>query len=87
MIIITFVVMDVAMAFLKEKFHRLDKIMDGTPIILINDGHLVHKMMNLTKVDNADILEAARKAHGIASFDKIKYAVLEKGGEITIIPR
>jgi len=85
-IIVTFVVIDLALAYIKNKFRIVDRILDGTPIILINEGKLIKKMMQYAKVDVWDILQAARKSQGLESLDQIKYAVLEKDGEITIIP-
>ena len=34
-----------------------------------------------------ELLAAARKAHGLARMDQIHYAILEKSGGITIVPR
>ena len=35
----------------------------------------------------SDVLAAARKLHGLERMEQIKYAVLERDGEISIIPR
>jgi uncharacterized membrane protein YcaP (DUF421 family) len=43
--------------------------------------------MKESRVDEGDILEAARKVQGIERLDQIKYAVLERSGGISIIPR
>jgi uncharacterized membrane protein YcaP (DUF421 family) len=43
--------------------------------------------MKESRVDEGDILEAARKLQGIERLDQIKYAVLERSGGISIIPR
>lgn len=40
----------------------------------------------LARVDESDILEAARRLRGLENMSQIKYAVLEKSGGITIIP-
>lgn len=85
-IIITFILMDMILAFIKSKFKKIDLFLDGTPIILINNGRIITKMLKYAKVDLTDILEAARKLHGLESLEQIKYAVLEKDGAITIIP-
>ena len=42
--------------------------------------------MEKTKVDEEDILEAARILHGLEKMEQVKYAVLEKDGSISIIP-
>ncbi len=43
--------------------------------------------MKKVRVDEEDILEAARSLHGLERMDQIKYAVVERNGEISIIPK
>ena len=43
--------------------------------------------MQKARVDEADILSKARELQGIERLDQIKYAVLERSGGITIIPK
>jgi uncharacterized membrane protein YcaP (DUF421 family) len=38
-------------------------------------------------VSEADILERARQSQGLESLDQVKYAVLERDGSISIVPR
>ena len=38
-------------------------------------------------INEEEILTFARQAHGLESMDQVKYAVLEKDGGITIVPR
>ena len=42
--------------------------------------------MRRARVDEADVMEAARRLHGIERWDQIKYAVLEVSGGINVIP-
>jgi uncharacterized membrane protein YcaP (DUF421 family) len=35
----------------------------------------------------ADVLEAARELQGVSTFEQIDYAVLEKNGHVTVIPK
>lgn len=86
-VIVTFVLMDLAMAYIKNRSEKVEKLMDGSPIILINNGKLMKKMMSYAEIELEDILEAGRRAHGLASLEQIQYAVLEKDGDITIIPK
>jgi uncharacterized membrane protein YcaP (DUF421 family) len=43
--------------------------------------------MDKERVDEEDILTAAREIHGLERLDQIKFAVLERSGGISIIPR
>jgi uncharacterized membrane protein YcaP (DUF421 family) len=85
-VITTFIVLDLIFTFIKSKYKKVERILDGSPIILINQGKVVKKMLKLTKIDECDILEAARKNQGLETLEQIKYAILEKGGDITVIP-
>ena len=42
--------------------------------------------MQRERVDEADILHAARLQRGLERMEQVKYAVLERNGGITIIP-
>jgi uncharacterized membrane protein YcaP (DUF421 family) len=43
--------------------------------------------LSRAEVDEEDILAAARESQGIERMDQIKYAVLERNGGISIIPK
>lgn len=85
-IIISLVALDMLMSFIKQKFSFFEKIIDGSPLILINHGKMLKKNMQKAQIDEFDILEAGRKLQGLEYINQIKYAILEKGGDITIIP-
>lgn len=84
-IITTFIVLDMIMAFLKNKFSMFDRFVDGTPLVIVVNGKLQKKLMQQTEISEEDILEAARKAHGLERMEQIKFAVLEKDGGISIV--
>jgi uncharacterized membrane protein YcaP (DUF421 family) len=86
LIIITLVLMDMMISYLKQKFLKVEEIIDGAPLILINNGKMQKKLMERVKVSVADILESGRKLQGLEAIDQIKYAILEKNGEITVVP-
>jgi uncharacterized membrane protein YcaP (DUF421 family) len=86
-LIITLMGADIIISFIKSKFKRVDKFIDGLPTILINKGKIVKEALDNTRVDEEDILESARKIHGLQRMDQISYAILEKDGNISIIPK
>ncbi len=85
-LILTLIGADVVFSFLKNKFRFFDKITEGSPVIIVEKGKPLEKRMKLSRVDEEDVLEAARNLHGLERMDQIKYAVLEKDGSISIIP-
>jgi uncharacterized membrane protein YcaP (DUF421 family) len=82
----TLVAADILMSFLKSKFKWFEKATDGVPLVIVDKGTPLKKRMEKTKVDEEDVLEAARLTHGLERMEQIKYAVLEKDGSISIIP-
>jgi uncharacterized membrane protein YcaP (DUF421 family) len=86
-LVLTLVGLDLALSFAKERSATLEKWIDGVPVILVDEGHLHHDRMRKERVDEADILTAARERHGLERMDQIKYAVLERSGGISIVPK
>lgn len=86
-LIATLVGCDLVLSVLKYRFPRLDRIMEGAPIVLVESGKPLPERMKAVRVDVDDILEAARASRGLERLDQIKFAVMERTGEITIIPR
>ena len=84
--IITLVVIYMLFGVAKKYISGAESMLDGSPVILVVHGELQNE--NLKKVDVScdDILVSARQNHGIYQLEKIKYAILERNGHISIIP-
>lgn len=87
LLIMTLIMLDVIMSLLKQKFSIFEKVVDGGPLILLDNGRLLYDRMKKERIDEADILESAREMQGLQRLDQIRYAILEKDGKITIIPK
>ncbi len=87
LIVLTLVGIDVFLSELKQWSPATEKIIDGLPLILLVDGKPLTNRMKRVRVDEEDILDEARKRRGLTHIEQIKYAVLERGGGISIIPR
>ncbi|KMV36320.1 DUF421 domain-containing protein [Franconibacter sp. IITDAS19] len=84
--IITLIVLDILFSYLKNTIPRLDLIIDGSPLILVENGKLLEKRMRRSGISEEDILSSARTSQGIERLDQIKFAILEKNGKIAVIP-
>jgi uncharacterized membrane protein YcaP (DUF421 family) len=62
-------------------------VLDGVPLVIVEDGRPLHDRMQREGVDESDVLAAARQHLGLARMDQIKYAVLERSGGISVVPR
>lgn len=85
-LITTLIVVDLLFSMIKERFHLMARITEGMPLIIVEYGKPLVKRMNKCKIDEQDVMEAARINLGLERMDQIKYAILEKSGSISIIP-
>lgn len=85
--ILLIVTAEIALSILKHKVPVLQKWLDGTPIIIVQNGKMLMDRTDKSRIDEEDILAAARETHGLERLDQIKYAVLETSGAISIIPK
>ena len=83
----TLVALDIGFSLLKQRFEKLEKVMDGLPLVLVENGQPIRERLDKERVDEEDILEAARMLRGLERMSDISYAVLERNGEISIVPR
>ena len=87
LLVVTLVGLNVLMAWVKQQSPRAEHIIEGAPVVVIENGQLHQDRMDEERVDEADILEEARELQGIARMDQIEYAVVEKNGQIRIVPK
>ena len=85
--IVTLIVLDILFGALKGWFPRIDRLVDGVSLILVEDGKLLKGRAKKAGIDEEDIMVSARGTQGLERMDQIKFAILEKNGKISIIPR
>jgi len=87
LLVITLIGTTILLSVLKEKFPKLDLLLEGAPLILVDQGKMMKDRMERCRVDESEILTAARQTQGLAAMDQVQYAILERNGEISIIPK
>lgn len=63
---------------------RLREVVEGVPLVLIEDGRPVETTLRLERIPWDEVLEAARQ-QGIDDVAKVRLAVLEVSGRISFI--
>jgi uncharacterized membrane protein YcaP (DUF421 family) len=63
---------------------RVRKMVDGVPIVLVQDGEPVDAALRLEQMPLDEVLEAARQ-QGIDDLDRVRIAVLEPSGRISFV--
>jgi uncharacterized membrane protein YcaP (DUF421 family) len=83
----TFLFVDVLLSLAKRRWPRLERFIEDEPALLLRDGVKQTERLAKERVDEEDILEAARRSHGLEKLEKVRAAILERHGDISIIPR
>ena len=76
----------VGTSLLVFKSKRLSKIIEGDPLIIVQDGKPIENNMKSERVKLDDVMEEAREQQ-IENLDEVKWAVLEPTGKITFIKK
>lgn len=76
---------DVVLAVCSQKSNSARKLIDGTPIILINKGKISKSGLKKAKIEINDLLTAARVA-GYFNIADVDYAIMEITGKISFLP-
>jgi uncharacterized membrane protein YcaP (DUF421 family) len=86
LLVITLVGMSLVLSILKDRSKTLERWLEDVPTIVVENGRWLKDKMRQVRVDEDDILSVARGAKGITHAGDIKYAIVEKDGNITVIP-
>lgn len=74
------------LSFLSTKSMRVRKILEGRPIIILNNGELFQKNLKKAKIDVNEFLMQCR-VNGYFDLSKIQTVILEGNGKLSILPR
>ncbi|HYC99595.1 MAG TPA: YetF domain-containing protein [Phycisphaerales bacterium] len=86
-LVLTLVLLNVLSSFLKFYSRWFDRLVDGSPVVLVRNGRMRHRALRRTRVDEEDIMESARLEQGVSHLSDIRLAVLERSGHISIVKR
>jgi len=87
LLILTFAMINVGLSILKQRSRRAERTLEGVPLIIVDNGRPLKDRMNKERVDEDDVMEAARQSHGLERMDQVKFAVLERDGKISVVPQ
>lgn len=82
----TIALLQVLVSWISWRFPRTRGVIEGTPIIVVEDGEVIERNIRRERVDVADIAEEARQ-QGIADLAEVRWAVLETTGKISFIKK
>jgi len=76
----------VLFSYLPWRFQVLRPVLEGIPVILIEDGKVIERNLKRNRLTQEEVAAAAR-AQQIAKFEDVRWAVLETSGQISFIPK
>jgi uncharacterized membrane protein YcaP (DUF421 family) len=68
------------------RFKFLRRVMEGTPTILIHNGRVLNDNLRRERITLEELQAAVRKS-GVVDTEKVRFAVLEENGQISVIPK
>jgi uncharacterized membrane protein YcaP (DUF421 family) len=82
----TIAALQVATSYVAFKFRWARRVLDGDPIVVVQDGKVIKENMARERITEEELAEEAR-GQQIASLDEVQWAVFEPSGKISFIPK
>lgn len=82
----TIAILQVVTSWLNFRIPRLRPILDGEPIVIVQDGKPIERNLKRERLTGDDLAEAARR-QGIGKLDDVAWAVMETSGSISFIKK
>jgi uncharacterized membrane protein YcaP (DUF421 family) len=85
MVVATIALLTVSMSYLSFRFRRLRPVLEGEPLVLLEDGRPIERNLRRERITVEELRATAREQQ-IASLEGIHLAILETSGRISFIP-
>lgn len=82
----TIAVLQVGVSYLNFRVPRLRPVLNGEPVIVVQDGKPIERNLRRERLTLEDVAESAR-LQGIGSLDDVAWGVLETSGTISFIKK
>ena len=84
--LMVFTLFSLVLSYVSMKSYKGRKLLDGTPVILIENGKIIEDGLKRTKMNINDLLEECRQKN-IFDIAEIEFAILETSGRLSILPK
>jgi uncharacterized membrane protein YcaP (DUF421 family) len=82
----TIAALQVLTSWLAFRSRRARRVIEGEPIVLVQDGKLIEKNLHRERMTADDVAEEMRM-NEIASFDEVGWAILESNGTMSFVKK
>jgi uncharacterized membrane protein YcaP (DUF421 family) len=83
-VVATLALLQVGTSYVSFRSARARKVLEGDPIVLVEDGSFVDRNLKRERMTPEEVAEEARQQQ-IDSIKKVKWAILESSGKISFI--
>jgi uncharacterized membrane protein YcaP (DUF421 family) len=80
----TLITLNYGVGWITTRSKRAERLIEGVPVVIARDGKLFEKVLRRELISEADF-QVAMRQQGCASVDKVRLALLETNGHITIL--
>jgi uncharacterized membrane protein YcaP (DUF421 family) len=82
----TIAALQVGTSFLSYKSRRARRVLEGEPIVIVQDGKLIERNLKRERLTEDEIAEEMR-AQQIAAVEDVEWGILESNGTMNFIPK
>jgi uncharacterized membrane protein YcaP (DUF421 family) len=83
-VVTTIAILQVATSYLSFRSKRAKKLLEGEPVVIIEDGRLIERNMRRERLRAEDVAEEMR-IEGIGSFSDVRWGILESNGQFSFV--
>lgn len=84
--IVTLVVIEITLSCLSVRFGRLNRMLNGRPMVVISDGKPDRQVLRRLRMTNEDLFESLRKKD-VFDIEDVRYAIIETDGQMSVLMR
>ena len=86
LVVSTIGLLQVSSSYLSFRFRRLRPVLNGEPVVIIENGRFIERNLKRERLTPDDVAEEMRQ-NQIHSLDEIQWAVLETSGKMSFLKK
>jgi uncharacterized membrane protein YcaP (DUF421 family) len=86
-LVTTLVVLQRGADKLSDRAPRLNRLLNDVPTVIVENGQPIRDRMAHHDLTEGEVLEEVRKSQGLDGLERVRYAVLERDGSISVMQR
>ena len=84
-IAVTLIALNMAIAFLSSRSPKIESAIEGSPILLGQNGHIFEKVLKSQRIGQSEVDNAMREAD--CSLEEMEFLILEANGNINVLKK